>query len=195
VESSGFDAGYFDRFYFNARTQVAAPEFYDRQAAFIGAYLNLLDCRVRRVLDVGCGVGWLHRGLRRAFRGVRIDACDASEYVCRRYGWTHAKVEALPFKDPYDLVICHDVLQYLARDPARRALERLIALSRTALLFGVLTREDWNDNCDQRLTDARAHLRSAAWYRRILAPRMHNIGGGLYLRRDAGVVVYALEAS
>lgn len=190
---NAFDRAYFERFYFNRRTRIAEPAYFDRLAAFIGAYLKLLDCPVTRILDVGCGAGLLHRGLRRAIKGVSIDACDVSEYACARYGWQCVSIEELEVKRSYDLVICHDVLQYLDDKAAARALTKLASLSHCALLFGVLTREDWEENCDQTLTDSNAHLRGAAWYRRRLRPHFRNAGGGLYIKRDAEVVTFSLE--
>ena len=192
--ANAFDHAYFERFYFNPRTRVAERVFFDRLAAFAGAYLNLLECPVKRVLDVGCGVGLLHAGLRKAFPGVKIDACDASEYVCERYGWRWATLEELKVGRSYDLVICHDVLQYLDNKAARLAIDKLAALSHRALLFGVLTREDWANNCDQTLTDSDAYLRSSAWYRRALGAHFRNAGGGIYIRREADIVLYALDS-
>jgi 2-polyprenyl-3-methyl-5-hydroxy-6-metoxy-1,4-benzoquinol methylase len=192
--ANAFDQAYFERFYFNRRTRIAEPAYFDRLAAFAGAYLKLLDIPVGRVLDVGCGAGLLHRGLRRAFKGVKIDACDVSEYVCARFGWQCVSIEELEVKRSYDLVVCHDVLQYLDDKAASRALTKLAALTHCALLFGVLTREDWESNCDQDLTDRNAHMRGTAWYRRRLGAHFHNVGGGLYIKRDANVVLYSLES-
>ena len=96
-------------------------------------------------------------------------------------------------KRRYDLVICHDVMQYLDRPRAMRALEKLGKLTRGALYFSVLTREDWDSNCDQGLTDGATYRRSSDWYRKILAREFLNAGGGLYIKRDADVVLYALE--
>lgn len=193
--SERFDARYFERYYFARATRIAEPAYFDRLAAFLTAYLGLLDCRIERVLDAGCGAGLLHAGLRRAWPAVRIDAFDASAWACREYGWHHATLETFQADARYDLVICYDVLQYLDRESARAALEKLAGLTGTALFFGVLTREDWRENCDQTRTDGDAHLRSAGWYRRALARHFRNAGGGLYLRHDASdVVLYALES-
>lgn len=193
VKSTAFDKAYFDRYYFNPATRVADPDYFRRLGAFIAAYLRLLDCPVRRILDLGCGPGLLHRGLRAAFGPVELDACDASEYLCNRYGWRHASIEELEVTSSYDLVICHDVLQYLDRPRALQALRKLAQLCHGALFFSVLTRDDWQHNCDQCLTDANVYLRSSRWYRRQLASAFSNAGGGLYLKRDSGIVLYALE--
>lgn len=194
MTANAFDQAYFERYYFNPRTRIAERTYFDRLAAFAASYLALLDCPVKRVLDVGCGAGLLHRGLRRAIPGVRIDACDASEYACKRFGWLHTTIQALEIPQPYDLVICHDVLQYLDNRAARQAIDKLADFTDCALLFGVLTSEDWRENCDQKLTDGNAWIRSTAWYRRHLGRHFRNAGGGMYLKRDANVVLYSLDA-
>ena len=133
--------------------------YFDRLARFLGAYLAFLDCRIKHILDAGCGPGFLHRGLRRAFPGAHIDAIDISEYVCSKFGWQCSSIEDYDAKRRYDLVICHDVMQYLDRPRAMRALEKLGKLTRGALYFSVLTREDWDSNCDQGLTDGATYRR------------------------------------
>ncbi len=194
MKAKAFDQAYFERFYYNRRTRIAEPTYFDELAGFVGAYLKLMDCPVGRVLDIGCGAGLLHRGLRRAFHGVKIDACDVSEYACERYGWQCTSIEDLEVKGSYDLVICHDVLQYLDNKAATRAIGKLAALTHCALLFGVLTREDWQENCDQELTDGQAYMRTTEWYRQRLGVHFRNAGGGVFIRRDAGVVMYSLES-
>lgn len=195
MSSRAFDRAYFSRFYFNPATRIADSRYFDRLAAFAGAYLTLLGCPVKRILDVGCGPGFMHDGLRRAWPRVRIDGMDVSSYACEKYGWRLQAIEDLDVVDTYDLVICHDVLQYLDNKAAERALRKLTALSKSALFFSVLTREDWAENCDQRLTDSDAYLRTAAWYRRRLAASFRNAGGGIYIKRDTDIVLYALEHS
>jgi SAM-dependent methyltransferase len=193
VKSGSFDEAYFERFYFDENTRVAEPSYFDRMAGFIGAYLAFLDCPIETILDAGCGAGLLHDGLRRAFPGVRIDAIDVSDYACQRFGWQCASIEEYEHKAGFDLVICHDVLQYLNRRAAVRALDKLARLTHAVLFFGVLTREDWERNCDRIRTDGDAHLRSSAWYRRRLSKAFLNAGGGVYVKRGTEVVLYALE--
>ena len=93
----------------------------------------------------------------------------------------------------FDLVICHDVIQYLGNADASRAIDNLASLSRGALYLGVLTREDWNEHCDRERTDDQVHLRAARWYRRRLDRHFTAAGGGVFLKKDAPVVLWSLE--
>jgi len=188
-----FDENYFDRYYFNETTRIADWGYFEQLARFIGSYVTLLDCPVDCILDVGCGPGLMHTGLRRAFPNADIHAFDVSEYVCRKFGWQCSSIEDYDVKQSYDLVVCHDVLQYLDGPNALRALSNLEKLAKAALFFSVLTREDWEQNCDQILTDGNTYRRSASWYRTELSRAFKNAGGGLYIKRDSGVVLYSLE--
>ena len=85
------------------------------------------------------------------------------------------------------------MVQYLDAGDATRALENLARLSRGALCLGVLTREDWDEHCDRERTDAEVYLRSDRWYRRRLARRFVNVGGGLYLKKPLAVTVWSLD--
>jgi 2-polyprenyl-3-methyl-5-hydroxy-6-metoxy-1,4-benzoquinol methylase len=52
-----FDEAYYQRFYFDPKTSVADPQHIERLGAFVCSYLQYLRVPVRRVLDVGCGIG------------------------------------------------------------------------------------------------------------------------------------------
>lgn len=188
-----FDEDYFERYYLDETTRVADKTYFEQLARFIGAYLSFLGCRVGSILDVGCGLGLMHPGLRRAFPGTDIHAFDASEYLCEKFGWQCSSIEGYDVGQSYDLVVCHDVLQYLDRSQALSALSNIEELARVALFFSVLTREDWEQNCDQVLTDGDTYRRSASWYRTKLSRSFRNAGGGLYIKRDSNVVLYSLE--
>jgi SAM-dependent methyltransferase len=188
-----FDAAYFARFYEHRATRVAEPADSVRVARFIAAAAALLDLRVGHILDVGAGTGRFRRPLLRAFPGARYSGIDVSEYACARHGWRRCSITELA-RGSFDLVICHDVLQYLERREAARALERLAERCRGLLYFTALTREDWLHNCDQSRTDRDVHLRAARWYRRGLAGGFRNLGNGLFLSRSAPAVVYSLHA-
>jgi chemotaxis methyl-accepting protein methylase len=95
---------------------------------------------------------------------------------------------------PFDLVVCHDVLQYLSHRDAARALGNLATLARRALLLAVLTREDWDDErFDPERTDPSVVLRTTRWYRQRLRAEFVDAGGGLFLKRDEAPVLWSLE--
>lgn len=187
-----FDETYYTRYYFDADTRVAEPAYYDNLARFIGAYSGLLSVGVRSILDLGCGTGTFQKPLLKRFPKARYCGVDVSAYACELYGWERGSVVDYA-DDPFDLVICHDVLQYLGTGEAKRAMRNLDVLCNGMLYFSVLTTEDWEKNCDQSRTDSNVALRSAEWYRSRLKPFFRNLGGGAYLSRKCDIALYALE--
>ena len=187
-----FDAAYYRRYYVNRTSRVADAAYFDGVGRFIAAYANLLALDVRSILDLGCGIGAFRKPLERRFRRARYVGVEASDYACGKYGWEHGSVVDYD-GGPFDLVVCHDVLQYLSPAAANAAIANLDQLCASVLFFGVLTREDWEENCDQSRTDGDVRLRRAAWYRTRLRRYFLNLGGGFYLSRKSDAVVYALE--
>ncbi len=188
-----FDAGYYRRFYADSDTRSVTPSEVRRQVAFVTAYLKHMDLPVRRILDMGCGLGLMRRPLSEGFARASYTGVEWSEHLCERLGWQRGSVVDYAARWPFDLVVCHDVIQYLDDAHAGRAIDNLARLCRGALYLGVLTREDWEHNCDRARTDDRVHLRGAAWYRRRLARHFVNAGGGVFLKHDAPVVLWSLE--
>ncbi len=188
-----FDGRFFSRFYYSARTRVAAPIDYLHRARLLAAYTDIYPLRVRRILDAGAGAGYFLRALDAVFPGSRGEGIEVSRYACDRYGWTEASIATFIAKKPYDLVVCHDVLQYLPRAAAAAALCNFGALCCGLLYFTVLTREDWALNCDPVRTDRDVYLRSARWYRRYLQTHFRQLGAGVYLARSAPATVFALD--
>ena len=188
-----FDARYYRRYYGDPATRVADRASAAVLADFVFAYLRYLRLPVSRVLDLGCGIGlWRAEVLRHCPEG-RYVGVEHSAHACRRYGWERGSVTDYQAREPFDLVICQDVLQYLDDDTAEAAMANLAQLAGQALFFQVLTREDWDHACDQTVTDGDVYLRPAAWYRERLGPPFLAAGGGLFLARRGPAVCYALE--
>lgn len=188
-----FNEQYFGRFYFSRRTRVAAPLEYLARARLLAAYADLHGIRLRRALDAGAGPGYFARALDAVRPGIRVTGIDISDYACQRYGWTRASVTDYACRRPFDLVVCCDVAQYLARTAAAEALQNLVRLCSGILYFTVLTREDWTARCDQSRTDGNVHLRPARWYRDRLRPHFHHVGTGVYLARSLEPALFALD--
>jgi hypothetical protein len=93
------------------------------------------------------------------------------------------------------VVICYDVVQYLTPAEARRAFENLSRVCQGVLYFGALTKEDWEENCDQSRTDPAVMLRTGAWYRRELGKYFKHMGAGFWLRRDTPLHVWEMDTA
>jgi SAM-dependent methyltransferase len=189
-----FDASYYKRYYENPKTRVSSKSDTQKLAGFVTSYLSYLHVPVRSVLDLGCGLGRWRDALKPALPRASYLGVEHSEYLCERYGFTQGSAADFKSKKQFDLVICQGVLQYLDAKQAARAIENFSTLCRGALYLEALTREDWSQHCDTRKSDGQVHLRPASFYKKRLRRDFIACGGGLYLRRDAGHVLFALEA-
>ena len=189
-----FGPDYYRRYYYDPRTAVATRAEMRARAQVIAAAVAYAGLPVRRMLDAGCGVGLLGRELRRLLPRAHYLGLESSEYLCRRYGWRRGRIEEYRARSPFDLVVCYDVLQYLERASAARALVNLARLCRGVLYFSALTRGDFERNCDRERTDADVHLRPAAWYRTRLERHFREAGLGVWLRRGAPLTLWELES-
>ena len=188
-----FDAGFYRRYYGDPRTRVASRAEALKLGRFACAYVDYLGFRVRRVLDAGCGLGHMGAAVRERFPRARYVGLEVSEYLCHRYGWQRGSVVDYAPEQPFDLVFCQDVLQYLDDRSAARAVANLGRLCSGALYFSVLTAEDLRRNADHARTDSGVTLRPAAWYRRRLARHFRHLGGGLLARRGFDPLLWELE--
>ena len=187
-----FDADFFARYYGNPATRVADAGDAARLVGLIAGVVDYLELPVRRILDAGCGVGLLKAPLRRRFPRARYEGLEVSPFLCDKYGWHQGSLAEFAAA-PYDLVVCHDVLQYLDEASAARALANLARLSRGALYFSVLTRLDWRHSADQSRTDRDVHLRPADWYRRRLRRGFRHIAAGVHVARGLTPILWELE--
>ena len=188
-----FDRAYYQRYYFDPRTAVASRSEMRARARLIAALVAHVGLPARRILEAGCGTGMLRTELRRLLPRAHYVALESSEYLCRRYGYLHGRIEEYRARAPFDLLICYDVLQYLPGAAAERALANFGRLCRGVLYFSALTRYDYDRNCDQARTDAAVHLRSAHWYRTRLRRRFRPLGLGFWVRRGAPLTLWDLE--
>jgi SAM-dependent methyltransferase len=188
-----FDAEFYRRYYRDPATRVSTRAEQARLADLACAYAAYLGFRVRRVLDAGCGLGHMRQPIERFFPRARYVGLEASEYLARRCGWVHASLEDYRPRAPFDLIICHDVLQYLDDRAAVRAIANLGRISRGALYVTALTLEDWRSTADRTRSDGLVHLRPADWYRSRLRRHFRSVGAGLLVRRGYAPVLWQLE--
>jgi SAM-dependent methyltransferase len=192
--SIGFDKDYYQRFYFDPRTAVTSKAEMRARAQLIAAYSGHIGLPVRRMLDAGCGIGLLRKPLQRAFPRARYTGLEYSEYLCKRYGWVQGSLADFA-DDPFDLVVCYDVLQYLDDRTAARAIANLGRLARGVLYLSALTEKDWRENCDRTRTDRDVHLRDASWYGKRLRRHFKPSGAGFWVRRGAPLTTWEMETA
>ncbi|NDF85284.1 MAG: class I SAM-dependent methyltransferase [Gammaproteobacteria bacterium] len=194
-DESRFDREYYRRFYRDGRTSVTSRAEMTARAQLIAAYTKHIGCPVSSMLDAGCGLGLMREPLLRALPGATYVGLEYSEYLCQRYGWIQGSIADFESRQPFDLVVCFDVLQYLDEADAARAIRNLARLCRGVLFFSALTRRDWRENADQSRTDRQVAMRTARWYRERLARHFRQIGAGFWIRRGAPLVTWELESA
>ena len=194
ADKSLFDEAYYQRYYFDKKTSVVDPEHVQRLGAFVCSYLQFIRVPVRRVLDVGCGIGLWRDVVKRHYPHAEFHGVEYSEYLCGRFGWERGSVVDYKASSPFDLVICQGVLPYLSAADAKLAMHNLARLSCGALYVEAVAREDWEmDIVDDELTDPRLFKHRAQLYRQGLADGFTELGGGVWLSHKSDLPLFALE--
>ncbi len=191
-EQTTFSSAYYREFYGDLRGRAGDRKTVDLLGDFVCSYLQYLGQPVRRVLDIGCGLGFWQKVIARHYPKASYIGVEYSEYLCSRLGWQTGSVVDFESAIPFDLIICDDVLQYLSNTEAIAAIDNLVTLSRGALYINALTIEDWENNCDRKRTDGDVSLRSASWYRRRLRQAFTDVGGGVFLSADSLAISWEL---
>ena len=196
ASDSWFDEAYYERYYFDKKTSVVDPQHMERLGNFVCSYLKYLRVPVRRVLDVGCGIGLWRDIIARHFPQASFHGVEYSAYLCERFGWERGSVVDYRAQEPFDFVICQGVLPYLSAADLKRALHNFASLSQGALYIEAVSHEDWErDILDETLTDPRLFRNRAELYRRGLSQGFIELGGGIWLHRDAEVPLFELECA
>ena len=167
--NKNYDRAYFDKWYRDPEHAVASPAEVRRKVALAVAMAEYyLGRPVRNVLDIGCGEAHWRAPLRKLRPKVDYRGLDASEYVVARYGRTRniglarfGMLEHLRFAQPFDLILCTNVLHYIGAAEVRRGLSGLDELLEGVAFIEVFTAGDATEGDDEDYV-----ARSAAWYRR-----------------------------
>jgi SAM-dependent methyltransferase len=167
-----YDRAYFDHWYRDASDRVGSRAERARKAALVVALAEHYLARpVQSVLDVGCGEGvW-----RAPLLALRPRLCylglDSSDYVVARYGRARnlrrarfGDLAELRFERRFDIIVCSDVLHYLAAAEIRRGLSGFGDLLEGLAFLEVFTTRDAPDGDHDGFI-----ARSPGWYRRAFA--------------------------
>ena len=110
---------------------------------------QVLERRVRNALDLGCGEGLWRPALRRERPYLDYLGIDPSAYVVERYGARRnirqgdlTSLDTLRIRGPFDLIICNDVLHYVAAPELREGMGALAKRLRGVAYLGLFTSAD-----------------------------------------------------
>jgi SAM-dependent methyltransferase len=192
-----YDRAYFDRWYRRSRVGVGEREFVERKVRLaVAAAEFVLARRIRTVLDVGCGEAPWRAILKRMRPRLEYTGFDSSEYVVARYGRRRnirraalADMGYVGLREPFDLVVCADVLHYVRSHEARAGLAALAPLVGGVAFLEAFTSADEIDGDHAELQN-----RTPAVYRKFfdevgLVP----LGLHLYVTRKTAQTLVALE--
>jgi len=170
TRKKNYDRAYFDRWYRDPRSRVVTPAVIARKAHLVLAVAEyFLGRTVRSVMDVGCGEGDWYRPLKTMRPGIRYLGIDPSPYVVERFG-RRRNMRLGGFGDVaehaggrmFDVIVCSDVMQYVAPPELRRGVEQI-----AAHLEGVAFLEA-HTTADALEGDMRGwHRRTPGYYRRL----------------------------
>lgn len=192
-----YDEAYFAKWYRDPLTRVHSPDAVRRKIRMVlGITERYLGRKLRSVLDIGAGEGTWGRELKRIRPGIRYLGIDPSEYVVARHGTRRnirlgrfEDLPALPLGRNHDLIVCADVLQYIATPALERGIRRL-----ASLLGGVAYLEAYTSGDDMEGDLDGWHGRTKRRYRRLFAEAgLIACGSHCYLSRRVAVNAVELE--
>ncbi len=128
--SKRYDQDYFDRWYRDPRHRVKSPLVLERKVAMTVAMAEYyLGHPLRSVIDIGCGEAPWRGFLKQLRPKLHYLGLDNSEYVVDRYGLARdirlcrfGDLEHQRFDREFDLLVCSDVLHYMATKELLRGL-------------------------------------------------------------------------
>lgn len=192
-----YDQAYFDFWYRDPQREEEIQHHLQHKVAVAIAVAEYhLGHPVRSVLDVGCGEGAWRALLRKLRPELEYIGLDGSEYAVQRYGASRnlhrmrfGELAQLAFDEPVDLLICADMMHYVADEELERGLAAFANLCDGVAWLEVFCREDAVEGDYQDY-----YQRDAAWYRqRFSQAGFHPCGNHCYLSQALVPGAMALE--
>lgn len=192
-----YDKAYFDTWYRGPDPPVGDESDLERAVALaIAAAESVLARPLESVLDVGCGEGrWQPVVMDLRPEAVYL-GIESSDYAVERFGDSrnirHGRFGELGyhvFDEPFDLVVCSDVLHYLDDAEIFEGIDALADRTGGVAVIDIFTVEDdpEGDRVDFR-------LRPAEWYRAVLRDAgLVAIGMQMYVHEETAEMLEALD--
>ena len=191
-----YDRAYFDRWYRGDDPVKGAGELMRQVALAVAATESILDRELTSVLDVGCGEGRWQPVVRELRPGASYLGLDPSEYAVSRFGESRnllsgsfQGLEAFAFEEPFDLLVCADVLHYLDDVTLLSGIDTLADLVGGVALLEVFTA------ADPALGDREGlHLRAPTWYHRVFrGAGLVSVGLQMWVHQEIAETLDAMD--
>lgn len=188
-----FDQAYYDRFYLSSKTRVISPEEHAHLARYVFEFARYNGIEIERVLDVGAGIGLWKNWIEKNEKDVEYVGTEVSKVMCEEHGFLNRDIARWRDRNPYDLIVCQGILQYLPDPDVAPAVANLAAMSRGLAYVEVTTRLDLRERTDKERTDQNVFIRNGSYYKGILQKHFHQVGAGLWWTKELPPPFFELE--
>lgn len=182
-----YDKAYFDRWYRGEDAPRGEGELRRSVSLAVAVTESILNRKLRTLLDVGAGEGRWQPILHQLRPGVSYLGIEPSPYAVERFGearnlreGSFGELHLHAFDEPFDLVVCADVLHYLSPEEVLAGMDELADLVGGAAFLEVFTDQDPVEG------DREGFLpRPATWYRSTFAGAgLHPLGMQMWIHEE-----------
>ncbi len=194
--TKSYDRTYFDRWYRGDDAPKGEGELRRQVALAVAAAESVLNRPLGSVLDIGAGEGRWQPIIRERAPDASYLGIEPSDYALERFGPERnlmaGDLSSLPefaFEEPFDLVVCADVLHYLDDEAILRSIDELVDLVGGVAVLEVFTDEDAPAGDRDGF-----HARPPVWYRRVFeGAGLRSIGLQMWVHEETAEVLDAMD--
>jgi len=191
-----YDQAYFDHWYRGGDAPRGEAELRRSVLLAVAVTESILNRDLRSVLDVGAGEGRWQPILHQLRPDAAYIGIEPSRYAVERFGEARnlreghfEELHLHAFDEPFDLVVCADVLHYLAPAQVRAGMDELADLVGGAAFLEVFTDQDPAEGDREGF-----HGRPAEWYRTAFAKAgLHPLGMQMWIHGELAADLDAME--
>lgn len=176
---SGFSQEYWQQNYQDPKTIDGIGNVKDH-SQYLKAYFNLEGFEVNSIIDLGFGLGYLMKELKRAFKPRHLTGIEPSPFAFKKMKCPGAQLLPMDLvtwastpmkgKQIYDLAVLNSVLQYLSDKELRFVLPILAQRARYVYLTVPTDIEYQRQHKELDFKDSWARVRTRGHYQRLLRP-------------------------
>lgn len=194
--AKAYDRAYFDRWYRGDHAPKGEGELRRQVALAVAATESVLNRSLANVLDIGAGEGRWQPILQDLRPEASYLGIEPSTYALERFGAERnlmagdlATLPEFAFPEPFDLVVCADVLHYVDDETILRVIDELADLVGGVALLEVFTDHDAPAGDREGF-----HARPPIWYRRVFeGAGLRPLGLQLWVHRETADVLDAMD--